>query len=92
MVEMQREIAKSMSCVLDGRDIGTAVLPNANFKFFITADSKVRATRRFNELAQRGENVNFDTLHAEIIRIASLLLLTFRQVRNALTAERILSA
>ena len=67
MVEMQREIAKTMSCVLDGRDIGSYVLPNAKFKFFITADSKVRATRRFNELAQRGENVNFDTLHAEII-------------------------
>lgn len=67
MVEMQRDIAKNMSCVLDGRDIGSYVLPNAKFKFFITADSKVRATRRFNELSQRGENVDFDTLHAEII-------------------------
>ncbi len=67
MVEMQREIAKSMSCVLDGRDIGSVVLPNANFKFFITADSKVRALRRFNELTARGEQVDFDTLHAEII-------------------------
>ena len=68
MVEMQREIAKSMSCVLDGRDIGTAVLPNANFKFFITADSKVRAMRRFEELKARGETVDFDTLHAEIVK------------------------
>lgn len=67
MVEMQRDIAKNMSCVLDGRDIGSYVLPNAKFKFFITADSKVRATRRFKELSQRGENVDFDTLHAEII-------------------------
>ena len=67
MVEMQREIANSMSCVLDGRDIGSAVLPNAKYKFFITADSKVRATRRFKELAERGENVDFDTLHAEIV-------------------------
>ncbi len=67
MVEMQREIAKSMSCVLDGRDIGSAVLPDAKFKFFITADSRVRATRRFNELAARGENVDFDSLHAEIV-------------------------
>ncbi len=67
MVEMQREIAKSMSCVLDGRDIGSAVLPDAKFKFFITADSKVRATRRFKELAERGENVDFDKLHAEIV-------------------------
>lgn len=67
MVEMQRKIANSMSCVLDGRDIGSTVLPNARFKFFITADSKVRATRRFNELKERGENVDFDKLHAEIV-------------------------
>ncbi len=67
MVEMQREIANSMSCVLDGRDIGSTVLPNAKYKFFITADSKVRAMRRFNELAARGEKVDFDKLHAEII-------------------------
>ena len=67
MVEMQREIAKSMSCVLDGRDIGSTVLPDAKYKFFITADSKVRATRRYKELLARGESVDFDTLHAEIV-------------------------
>ncbi len=67
MVEMQREIARSMSCVLDGRDIGSAVLPNAKFKFFITADSRVRARRRFEELAARGETVDFERLHAEIV-------------------------
>lgn len=67
MVEMQREIAKSMSCVLDGRDIGSVVLPNAKFKFFITADSKVRAQRRFEELEARGEKVDFEQLHAEIV-------------------------
>ena len=67
MVEMQREIAKSMSCVLDGRDIGSTVLPDAKFKFFITADSKVRATRRYKELIERGQTVDFETLHAEIV-------------------------
>lgn len=67
MVEMQREIAKSMSCVLDGRDIGSTVLPDAKYKFFITADSKVRAMRRFKELTQRGESVDFEKLHAEIV-------------------------
>ena len=67
MVELQREIAKGISCVLDGRDIGSTVLPDAKFKFFITADSKVRAMRRFKELQARGENVDFDTLHAEIV-------------------------
>jgi len=67
MVEMQREIAKGMSCVLDGRDIGSTVLPNAKYKFFITADSKVRAERRYKELLARGENVDFDKLHEEIV-------------------------
>ncbi len=67
MVDMQREIAKSMSCVLDGRDIGSVVLPNAKYKFFITADSKVRAQRRFEELKARGETVDFEQLHAEIV-------------------------
>lgn len=67
MVEMQREIAKSMSCVLDGRDIGSTVLPDAKFKFYITADSKIRAMRRFKELQERGETVDFEKLHAEIV-------------------------
>ena len=67
MVEMQREIAKRMSCVLDGRDIGSAVLPDTKFKFFITADSQVRAKRRYDELLARGETVDFDKLHAEIV-------------------------
>ncbi len=66
MVEMQREIAGSMSCVLDGRDIGSTVLPNAKFKFFVTADSAVRAERRYKELQARGENVDFEKLHEEI--------------------------
>ena len=67
MVELQREIANSMSCVLDGRDIGSYVLPNAKFKFFVTADSKVRAERRYKELIERGQTVNFDELHKEIV-------------------------
>lgn len=67
MVEMQREIAQRMSCVLDGRDIGSAVLPDAKYKFFITADSKVRAKRRYDELVSRGEIVDFEKLHAEIV-------------------------
>lgn len=67
MVELQREIAKKTSCVVDGRDIGSAVLPDAKFKFFVTADSKVRAQRRYDELLARGEHVDFDTLHNEIV-------------------------
>jgi cytidylate kinase len=67
MVELQREIANNMSCVLDGRDIGSYVLPNAKFKFFVTADSKVRAERRYKELTERGQTVDFDQLHKEIV-------------------------
>lgn len=68
MVEMQRKIAKEMSCVLDGRDIGSAVLPDAKFKFYVTADSKVRAMRRFKELTECGQKVDFETLHREILQ------------------------
>lgn len=68
MVELQRQIAAQMSCVLDGRDIGTVVLPKAKYKFFITADSKVRAQRRYDELISRGQTVDFEKLHAEILQ------------------------
>ena len=66
MVDMQRKIASSMSCVLDGRDIGSFVLPDADFKFYITASVDVRADRRFKELMLKGHTVNFDELRKEI--------------------------
>lgn len=68
MAVMQRNIANSMDCILDGREIGSYVLPNANFKYYITADSKVRAERRYKELLERGEKVDFNKLHEEIIQ------------------------
>ena len=66
MVEMQRKIASSMSCVLDGRDIGSYVLPNADFKFYITASVEVRADRRYKELTLKGHKVDFEQLKQEI--------------------------
>ena len=66
MVDMQRKIASEMSCVLDGRDIGSFVLPNADFKFYITASVDVRADRRFKELTLKGHKVDFDALKQEI--------------------------
>lgn len=66
MVEMQRKIAKSKDTVLDGRDIGTYVLPNAEYKFYLTATSEVRAKRRMAELKQRGENCDFETIKVDI--------------------------
>ena len=66
MVEMQRKIASEMSCVLDGRDIGSYVLPNADFKFYITASVKERTDRRYAELKGKGFDVNYDELMKEI--------------------------
>lgn len=66
MVEKQREIAGKMSCVLDGRDIGTFVLPDADFKFYLTASPEVRAKRRYDEMVARGEKVDFEALKREI--------------------------
>lgn len=66
MVDMQRKIASQMSCVLDGRDIGSYVLPDADFKFYITASSEVRADRRYKELTLKGHKVDFKELKEEI--------------------------
>ncbi len=66
MVELQRNFAKLHNVVLDGRDIGTFVLPNARYKFFLTASLDERAKRRFLELEQKGEKVNFDDLLQDI--------------------------
>ena len=68
LVEKQREIAGRMSCVLDGRDIGTFVLPDADFKFFLTARPEVRAKRRYDELVAKGHAVDFEELKADILR------------------------
>lgn len=66
LVALQREIAKEQSCVLDGRDIGTNVLPFAKYKFFITASTEERTKRRYKELKEKGMEVDFDTLYKEI--------------------------
>jgi cytidylate kinase len=66
MVDMQRKIASGTSCVLDGRDIGSFVLPNAKYKFYVTASVDVRADRRFKELKLKGHDVDFNALRDEI--------------------------
>jgi len=66
LVAMQRELADKYDCVLDGRDITSYVLPNANYKFYITASPEVRAERRMKELAAKGENVDFSVLLEDI--------------------------
>lgn len=60
LLEMQRKFARKHNVVMDGRDIGTVVLPNAQVKIFLTASAEERARRRFEELSQKGEKVSFD--------------------------------
>jgi CMP/dCMP kinase len=67
LVEMQRETAKQYDLVLDGRDIGTFVLPDAKYKFFLTADARERARRRFLELQKSGIKKSFDEVLGEMI-------------------------
>src|SRR5574344_1767752 len=55
-----REIGKNKGVVMDGRDIGTAVFPQAELKIFMTADPKIRAERRLNEMVEKGENPQYD--------------------------------
>ncbi len=62
MVKQQQRMGKSKNIVMDGRDIGTTVFPDAQIKLFMTADSKVRAERRFKELKEKGENVSLEEI------------------------------
>ena len=67
MTALQQKLAAEKTVVMDGRDIGTVVLPDAFLKVFMTASAEVRAQRRFNELKAKGEDPDFETLKAEII-------------------------
>lgn len=66
MVELQRKIASESSVVMDGRDIGTYVLPNADFKFFLTASLHERANRRFHEMCEKNMDVTYEEVCKDI--------------------------
>ncbi len=68
LVSLQKAIAKKMSIVMDGRDIGTYVLPDAEYKFFLTASVKQRAKRRFDELSAKGIEVNLEEIESDIAK------------------------
>ncbi len=67
MVLIQRKMAKKNDCILEGRDIGTVVFPDADFKFFLIANEKVRAKRRQNDLKKMGEQKSIENVTRDII-------------------------
>ena len=66
LLDMQRSLARTHSVVMDGRDIGTVVFPDAELKLFMTADPKVRAVRRYEELRARGDDVSLEEIERNI--------------------------
>ena len=68
LFDMQRDIAEKNDVVMDGRDIGTVVLPDAELKIFLTAKPEVRAERRVKQLAEKGVEANFDDVLADVIQ------------------------
>ena len=66
LLNMQRDVAKKHNVIMDGRDIGTVVLPKANVKIFLTADAEVRAKRRYDELVAKGQKANLPQILKEI--------------------------
>lgn len=67
LVELQRAIAAKNDVVLDGRDITSYVLPNAEYKFYLTASPEVRAKRRYDELTAKGQTVSYEQILADVI-------------------------
>ena len=68
MVDLQRKFSESKNVILDGRDIGTVVFPNADVKIFLVADAKERANRRYKELVAKGENVRIEEIYENILK------------------------
>ena len=66
LLDLQRNVAANNSAIMDGRDIGTVVLPNAEVKIFLTASPEIRAKRRYDELVAKGKDVKFDDVLREL--------------------------
>ena len=67
LLELQRQLASTSNVIMDGRDIGTCVLPDAQTKIYLTASSQVRALRRYKELIEKGEMCNLEDIEQDII-------------------------
>ncbi len=68
LFDLQKNLAKSNNCIMDGRDIGTVVLPDAKVKIFLTASPEARAKRRYIELTEKGMDVSYDDVLADMIK------------------------
>ncbi len=68
LFDLQRSIASKHNCIMDGRDIGTVVLPNAKVKIFLTASPEERAMRRFRELSEKGSSVKYEEVLEDLIK------------------------
>ncbi|MDD5291884.1 MAG: (d)CMP kinase [Candidatus Omnitrophica bacterium] len=66
MTEIQRNLAQGNNCVLEGRDIGTIIFPNAKYKFYLDADFKERVLRRFKELKENNENIDLQAVEKDL--------------------------
>ena len=91
LLEMQRQLARTHDVVMDGRDIGTVVLPQADVKIFLTAEAEVRARRRWLELRQRGQQAEFDTVLRDVLardeQDSSRSAAPLRQAEDAVLAD-----
>lgn len=67
LLGLQRSLGKSNNILMDGRDIGTVVLPNAQVKIFLTASAEERARRRYNELLEKGTDISFEQVYKELV-------------------------
>ncbi|MDE6369473.1 MAG: (d)CMP kinase [Muribaculaceae bacterium] len=68
LTDMQRSLGKGKGIVMDGRDIGTTVFPDAELKIFVNASAEMRARRRFLEMSDKGDNVNYEEVLANVVR------------------------
>ena len=68
LVDMQRKLAENHDVVMDGRDIGSFVLPDAEIKIFLTASAEARAKRRYKELIDKGESVSFEEVYNDMVQ------------------------
>ncbi len=68
LFDLQKNLAKTNNCIMDGRDIGTVVLPNADVKIFLTASPEARAKRRYKELVEKGTNASYEDVLSDMIK------------------------